>query len=84
MTKFPGGGIIFKHCAGVMELADVTDSKSVGSNTVRVQVPPPAPDGVSRIQLCASHNVERRLFYFETIHLLTFQSRRAIIVKKGL
>ena len=26
-----------------MELADVTDSKSVGSNTVRVQVPPPAP-----------------------------------------
>ena len=28
---------------GVMELADVTDSKSVGSDTVRVQVPPPAP-----------------------------------------
>ena len=28
--------------AGVMELADVTDSKSVGSDTVRVQVPPPA------------------------------------------
>ena len=27
-----------------MELADVTDSKSVGSDTVRVQVPPPAPD----------------------------------------
>ena len=27
-----------------MELADVTDSKSVGSNTVRVQVPPPAPE----------------------------------------
>ena len=26
-----------------MELADVTDSKSVGSDTVRVQVPPPAP-----------------------------------------
>ena len=30
--------------AGVMELADVTDSKSVGSDTVWVQVPPPAPD----------------------------------------
>ena len=27
-----------------MELADVTDSKSVGSDTVRVQVPPPAPN----------------------------------------
>ena len=26
-----------------MELADVTDSKSVGSNTVWVRVPPPAP-----------------------------------------
>lgn len=26
-----------------MELVDVTDSKSVGSNTVRVQVPPPVP-----------------------------------------
>ena len=24
-------------------MADVTDSKSVGSDTVRVQVPPPAP-----------------------------------------
>ncbi len=29
--------------AGVMELADVTDSKSVGSDTVRVRPPPPAP-----------------------------------------
>ena len=27
----------------MMELADVTDSKSVGSDTVRVQVPLPAP-----------------------------------------
>ena len=30
--------------AGVMELADVTDSKSVGSDTVWVRVPPPAPE----------------------------------------
>ena len=32
-----------KEIAGVMELADVTDSKSVGGDTVWVRVPPPAP-----------------------------------------
>ena len=32
-----------KH-AGVMELADVLDSKSSGSDTVRVRPPPPAPN----------------------------------------
>ncbi len=31
------------HYAGVMELADVPDSKSGGSDTVRVRPPPPAP-----------------------------------------
>ena len=31
-----------KFYAGVMELADVMDSKSIGSDTVRVQVPRPA------------------------------------------
>ena len=35
--------------AGVMELVDVTDSKSVGSDTVWVRVPPPAP---RRSKLC--------------------------------
>ena len=30
--------------AGVLELADETDSKSVASNGVWVQVPPPAPN----------------------------------------
>ena len=33
-----------KRLAGVMELVDVTDSKSVGSDTVWVRVPPPAPN----------------------------------------
>ena len=32
-----------RNNAGVMELADVTDSKSVGSDTVPVQVRSPAP-----------------------------------------
>ena len=31
--------------AGVMELADVADSKSAGSDTVPVQVRSPAPKG---------------------------------------
>ena len=30
--------------AGVMELADVTDSKSVDGDIVWVRVPPPAPN----------------------------------------
>ena len=32
-----------RQFAGVMELADVLDSKSSGSDTVRVRPPPPAP-----------------------------------------
>ena len=32
--------------AGVMELVDVTDSKSVGGNIVWVRVPPPAPENL--------------------------------------
>ena len=40
--------------AGMMELADVPDSKSGGSDTVRVRPPPPAPEkGIcSGICLC--------------------------------
>ena len=34
----------FQAQAGVMELADVPDSKSGGSDTVRVRPPPPAPN----------------------------------------
>ena len=36
-----------KPHADVVELADAADSKSVGSNTMRVQVPPSAPCAVS-------------------------------------
>ena len=40
--------------AGVLELADEVDSKSIGSNTVRVRPPPPAP----------IKKLHRQLFYF--------------------
>ena len=41
---FPGKPfIILKFHAGVLELADETDSKSVGGDTVWVRPPPPAP-----------------------------------------
>ncbi len=39
--------------AGVMELADVPDSKSGGSDTVRVRPPPPAP--LRRVGLLRIH-----------------------------
>ena len=35
--------------AGVLELADEVDSKSIDSDIVRVQVPPPAPNKKSSI-----------------------------------
>lgn len=36
------GLIAWYQCAGVSELADEADSKSVDRKVVRVQVPPPA------------------------------------------
>ena len=35
--------LTLKHYAGVLELVDNADLKSVGRKPVRVQVPPPAP-----------------------------------------
>ena len=47
--------------AGVMELADVVDSKSTGSDTVPVRVRPPAPTLKPRHAFIA---VEALIFYF--------------------
>ncbi len=35
--------------AGVLELADEVDSKSIGGDTVRVRPPPPAPKRRARL-----------------------------------
>ena len=43
-----GTSPLLKHHAGVMELADVTDSKSVDGDIVWVRVPPPAPIEMNR------------------------------------
>ena len=43
LTKWKKYAIIIMLCAGVMELADVSDSKSAGSDTVPVRPRSPAP-----------------------------------------
>ena len=48
-------------CAGVMELADVTDSKSVDGNIVWVRVPPPAPRRGESLWLAAIYFCKSRL-----------------------
>ena len=55
--------------AGVMELVDVTDSKSVGVDIVSVRVRPPAPSsetlGISTIEVSSVSffNLEIQLFF---------------------
>ena len=44
--------LAFQKCAGMMELADVLDSKSSGSDTVRVRPPLPAPEKSTCIRKC--------------------------------
>ncbi len=49
-----------KSNAGVLELADEVDSKSIDSDIVRVQVPPPAPikkTDTNGIRLFALYNL---------------------------
>ena len=41
--------------AGVLELADEVDSKSIGGDTVRVRPPPPAPKNEREAKLLLSH-----------------------------
>ena len=55
--------------AGVMELADVVDSKSTAGDSVPVRVRPPAPDLRSAIrnELSAAF-----LFYCSTIREISF------------
>ena len=49
----------------MMELVDVTDSKSVGGDTVWVRVPPPAPKK-EQTQVC-SFFVFSRIFYISRV-----------------
>ena len=48
--------------AGMMELADVLDSKSSGSDTVRVRPPLPAPEKSTLWRTCDKAGAPKRAF----------------------
>ena len=66
-----------RQFAGVMELADVLDSKSSGSNTVRVRPPPPAPRNT------VVHNTMGYFFYFYVEEVLISSVFPSIEVQKS-
>lgn len=61
--------------ADVMELADVTDSKSVGSDTVWVRVPPPAPRR-SKLHIACSD------FFYKKVRVRSFRCSSFSIRKR--
>ena len=60
----PRFGLNTIEYADVMELADVLDSKSSGSDTVRVQVPQPALLGRGKVLRITWYMLFLRLFLF--------------------
>ena len=71
----PVSDIISKVNAGVMELVDVTDSKSVGSDTVWVRVPPPAPRR-SKLHIACSD------FFYKKVRVRSFRCSSFSIRKR--
>ena len=63
--------------AGVMELADVVDSKSTGSDTVPVRVRPPAPLNF-RLYIC------REFFFFRYPKYFSRIIKKIYFVKFGI
>ena len=64
-----------------MELADVTDSKSVGSDTVRVQVPPPAPDNKSLKVIMVTFRLFCIRLYFSLIIFSNIRQITVVLIK---
>ena len=70
-----------------MELADVTDSKSVGSDTVRVRPPPPAPNQYNPNQIFpAGDGFGLFVFFksFEETHVRNGVVKRAESKSRGV
>ena len=66
-----------KMNAGVLELADEVDSKSIDSDIVRVQVPPPAPNNArDRKRSRALFRTDRTL---EALNYKSYNSQQSLI-----